>query len=221
MLNAARRGNIDEARNLLDEGTDPSTKDPSEFTPLHHAAKGGKVSVVELLLGYGADPNAKENSGSASLHYAAQDGHNEIIQLLLEYWADPNSKDNNGLTPLHIAAKGKKVFMVKLLLDAGADAVVQDNKGNTSLHIATEPEITRLLLGEPMIISQQVSRKNIKQRFLSLRNLRLGLIKHLGKRYTIISHHNQREYTRPVYTKCWTTRDQIHIGPELGTSQFI
>lgn len=176
-----------------------------------------------MLLGYGADPNAKGIYGSAPLHYAAQDADNELIQLLLECWAHPNSKDNSGLTPLHIAAKGQEVSTVKQLLDAGGEKEVQDNNGNTSLHIVNKPEIAQLLLGAPMIVSQQVSRKNMKQRFLvcCLHDLRQELIKHLGRGCTVVSHHSQREFIMPVYTKCWNTRDQIHIGPELGTSQFI
>lgn len=122
--------------------------------------------MTELLLKYEADSNTKKNSELTSLHYAAQNEHNEIIQLLLKYWADSNFKNNDELTSLHIAVKGWKVSTVKLLLDAEADKVIEDSDENTSLHLATELEIAQLLTDEPMIISWQVSWKNLKQRFL-------------------------------------------------------
>ena len=79
LLDAARGGAINQARNLLDKGTDPRTS-----LNLHNAAKRGEHSVGELLLGCRADPNATEKSGSTSLHYAALDGHDDKVQLPLE-----------------------------------------------------------------------------------------------------------------------------------------
>ena len=165
LLDVVRKGDIDQARNILGNGIDPNITDSSEIKPLHYAVQGNHFSVIELLVEYGADPNAKENSGSTSLHYAARDGHTEIIQLLLDYGADPNSKENKGLTPLHIAAKGNEVSAVKLLLHAGAKKEMEDNEGNIPLHLVAQQEIARLLLDLPTIDSHPVILKNMRQHF--------------------------------------------------------
>ena len=83
LLDATKRGDIDQVRKFLDEGANPNAKGDSGSTPLHNAAKGKNPDVVKLLLKYGADPNADDDSGSIPLHFAAQDGHDEIVQLLL------------------------------------------------------------------------------------------------------------------------------------------
>lgn len=150
-----------------DSGTDPSTEDPSKFTPIHYAAKEGNFSVAELLLKYGTDPNAKEKSGLTSLHYAAQDGHDEMP---LEYWADPSSQNNSGLTPLHLAVKGDRSSTVKLFLDAGADKEVQDNEGNTPLHLATDLSSVRLLLEETDITTDPNIARPLRGTFRELKD---------------------------------------------------
>lgn len=174
---AARRGDINQARNLVYEGTDPNIRDSSNLTPLHHAAKEGRLEVAGLLLTYGADANAKDDSGSTPLHHAAHNGHCEIAHGLLDYWAEPNAQDGTGATPLHIAAKGKSALFVNLLLDADAKPQVKDGTGSTPLHYATQPDIAQLLLGGEVPISTEVSRSHPDSRSPGCTNRRLALSK--------------------------------------------
>ena len=130
LIQAAENGDVDQARSLLHEGTDPDDQGTFRSTPLHHAAKRGQLEVVELLLEYGANPNVKDTWELTPLHYAARDGQDGIVQLLLEYRADleAETKDDKW-RPLHFAAKGGSVNVVKLLLDFQANRGAEDDKG--------------------------------------------------------------------------------------------
>ena len=175
LRDAVEHEDVDQARSLLDEGTDPDARDASNSTPLHFAAKVGNLDVVELLLEYGADPNAREEAGSISLHHAAQNGHDRLVQLLLDYRADTEAKDESGSTPLHIAAKGKNVLTVKLLLDSGADLEAKDNTESTPRFYANQEDIALLLNHEKVAIPRQASLNKYKLAVFSIHDLRLAL----------------------------------------------
>src|SRR5215813_15241125 len=52
---AARRGNLDAVRRLLEHGADPNAREPGDnTTPLHWAAAHGHVDIVRALLDAGA-----------------------------------------------------------------------------------------------------------------------------------------------------------------------
>ena len=80
---AARRGNVEMVKLLVDAGADLKAKghDPSV---VYSAAIGGNAEVVRLLLSRGAPC-----CGSA-LMTAAQEGSIEIVKILLESGANPN-----------------------------------------------------------------------------------------------------------------------------------
>ncbi len=56
MHEAAKRGDLDAVRLLLEHGADPNAREPGDnTTPLHWAAAHGHVDVVRALLDAGAD----------------------------------------------------------------------------------------------------------------------------------------------------------------------
>jgi len=55
LFEAARSGDVSDARVALDAGADVSATDKSEQTPLHLAAMSGHTGVVRLLMENGAD----------------------------------------------------------------------------------------------------------------------------------------------------------------------
>ena len=70
LATAARRGQVDVVRVLLEAGLDPNEQAPwdadirgerSAFMPLYDATEKGKTEVVRLLLMYGADPKKLPN----------------------------------------------------------------------------------------------------------------------------------------------------------------
>ncbi|GLD99545.1 hypothetical protein PINS_up008271 [Pythium insidiosum] len=59
LLEAAKNGDVERVRSLLDEGVDVNARDDHDFCePLHLAAQGGHADVVRLLLDRGADRDA-------------------------------------------------------------------------------------------------------------------------------------------------------------------
>ncbi|MGN1309765.1 MAG: ankyrin repeat domain-containing protein, partial [Akkermansia sp.] len=149
LLEAAREGNAECVRQLLDRGADIEAKDKDGETALIRAAWYGKTEVVSLLLDRGADIEAKDKYGYTPLIKAAEEGKKEVVSLLLDRGADIEAKDEFGYTALIKAAKYGKTKVVSLLLDRGADIEAKDKYDYTALIKAVgngKTEVVRLLL---------------------------------------------------------------------------
>lgn len=126
---AARMGNIQVLRDLLDHGAEVnSTPGSSGFTALQAAAglDPPNVAMVQLLLEWGADVNMPHAGYEpTALQLATAGGHFHVARLLLEAGADVNAqnsrKDFYGETALEIAACFGRLDISYLLLKAGAD----------------------------------------------------------------------------------------------------
>ena len=88
---AARKGDANAVRGLLDAGVDANTTFRYDVTALSYASDRGHVEVVKLLLERGADPNARDTFYKATpLTWAASPAmgrtprHAEVVGLLLD-----------------------------------------------------------------------------------------------------------------------------------------
>lgn len=63
LLTAARAGNLELVRQLLENGYDVNGRDNQGKTALHAAARSGSLELVKLLVERGADVNIKDNRG--------------------------------------------------------------------------------------------------------------------------------------------------------------
>ena len=81
---AARKGDVDKARALLDAGADLTARDEHlRSTPLAWAAKFGQVEMVKFLLERGAPKSLPDDPAWATpLAWATRRGHDEIARLL-------------------------------------------------------------------------------------------------------------------------------------------
>ncbi|CAG9314238.1 unnamed protein product [Blepharisma stoltei] len=79
---AARGGNIDIVRQLIELGVSPLARNLFNETPLFYAAEEGHVDVVEVLSEYGGI-DYQDKFGDTALHFAAREGNEAICVILL------------------------------------------------------------------------------------------------------------------------------------------
>jgi uncharacterized protein len=146
---AARGGDLDKVRALIDEGAAIDAQSERGETPLILAVLEGHAAVAELLITNGADVMARNERGLTPLHAAAYSGSAEMAQLLLDHGAALEDRTNvSGGTPLIVAAEENHVAVAELLIARGADLSIPDRDGFTPLTQAwakNRTEMVRLL----------------------------------------------------------------------------
>ena len=160
LLQAAKLGQVPEARTLLTSGAAVDATDRRGFTPLIWASAGGSVDLVRLLLDSGARPDRSANDGTTALMLAAANGFVDVARALILRGANVNLT-RGGVTPRQIAAERGQAGIVALLeqmealsskllqatieghdmvvrqlLSSGAPANVTNARGATPLMIA-------------------------------------------------------------------------------------
>lgn len=137
LMLAARKGDIERAKDLLAAGANVNRANNNGGTPLMYAALSGRIELVELFLVNGADVDAAAKNGWTPLMIAASKGFDDIAGALLKAGADANLADVYRWTPLMRASFERRLEIVKLLLShPGTDPDRQGENGITALHIA-------------------------------------------------------------------------------------
>ena len=75
---AVAAGNLNEVKNLLNQGIPMNTRTVTGRTALHDAARYGRLNIVQELLKRGAIVNATTRSGRTPLYLAALANHPHI-----------------------------------------------------------------------------------------------------------------------------------------------
>jgi ankyrin repeat protein len=138
LLFAARVGDVEAARMLVDAGADANDAQPDGVGALALAAHSGNGDVAALLLDRGADPNAF-GSGYSALHAAILRSDLSLVKALLAHGADANVRMTKGTpmrrdttdwnlpatligsTPYLLAAKFLEPDIMRVLAEGGAD----------------------------------------------------------------------------------------------------
>ena len=153
MMFAARAGDIETTRVLLEAGADLNDTAASGVNALTQATHSGHEELAIYLLELGADPNAME-AGYTPLHAAVLRGEIALVGKLLDHGAIIDIPVEHG-TPgrrfsadfsirsqligrdaFWMAAKYGEVEILQILLKAGADPFVVDENGVTVLQVA-------------------------------------------------------------------------------------
>jgi TonB family protein len=120
LMRAARDGERDNIKALLEQGVDINSRDAYGWTALTYAAAKGDIEIVKALLAKGADLNARDEDDYTPLMASAAYGHTSIVRLLIDKGVNINQKDKNGTTALDIAARTHQNKVAELLKKAGA-----------------------------------------------------------------------------------------------------
>jgi uncharacterized protein len=153
LLFAARAGDAESARLLVEAGANLNDALPNGMTALVEAAHSGHEEVGVLLLDKGANPNTRD-VGYTALHAAVLRGELRLAQALLAHGADPNLRMTRGTpvrrnsedfelpatligsTPYFLAAKFLETGIMRALAQAGADTRASLPSGDTPLMAA-------------------------------------------------------------------------------------
>ncbi len=143
---AARGGQLQVLRLLLQRGADPNLKDtglsmPPGGTPLENACEQGHLAFAKALVQSGADVNKK--GYWPPLLTAISYGQVELVRFLLRAHAKLDS------SWLLQAIRAGKPDLIDELLKAGAEINYRNNEGYTALHRAAghdAPSLVALLL---------------------------------------------------------------------------
>ena len=154
LLVATIAGNGLAVTNLLQQGTNPETKDADGGTALQWAAWYGHKQIILDLIRFHASVEAADRTGRRALHEASERGHVDVVRILVEHGADVNALDSFGYTPLIRAVYQGSLPTVLVLLEAGADINVQSangfsGRGSVALYCAVgkgDAQMVRLLL---------------------------------------------------------------------------
>jgi ankyrin repeat protein len=149
LVDAAKTGDRDALRALLQKKADVNTAAGDGSTALHWASYRDDRETAELLIHAGANVNATTDLGATPLWAASQNGSAAMVRMLLEAGANPNMALLVGETPLMVASRSGYPAVVELLLGKDANPGAHGARGQTALMWAVaqqHPEVVKLLL---------------------------------------------------------------------------
>jgi len=167
---AARQGNSDMCRLLLDLGASHHSRGSDYRMPWQLALLYGHDSLFDMLylppvrrspspLAWAAylnkkalcerflsEPNSDPSERQIALYWAIKGGSVDMVRLLIEHGIDITASTPNG-TPLYMAASGGHAALVRFLIDQGAPVNGQTSWGETPLEGALRSnKVVRALL---------------------------------------------------------------------------
>lgn len=128
-------GDVQSAREWLDQGLDPNFMADRIGTGLMIGAWEGNLEMMNLFLSRGADINRANAEGEQALMLAAWQGHAEAVRWLLARGAQLNRSERQW-TALHYAVFAGHEEIAQLLIHRGADVNARSTNGSTVLMMA-------------------------------------------------------------------------------------
>lgn len=131
---AAKDGDVERAKQLLDQGAVLAEPDAAGEPALLIASLAGHADVVALLLERGCDIHIRNKGGLTALHAAAYGGKLDVVKLLVSRSAAVNDTENfYKMSPLHAAAEEGHAEVVAFLLAKEANIEAKERNGYTPL----------------------------------------------------------------------------------------
>ena len=160
LYHAAREGDVESVRRLLEANAAIDTPDSEGTTPLLIAAREGHLAVVQALVEAGANIEAAGFLGRGLLFYSASSESPGLMEFVLSLGLETDARDDEGATPLILAAATGPPALIHLLVSAGADINATDDYGQTPLHFAAryaDGDIVRSVLSfgaDPNVVDE-------------------------------------------------------------------
>ena len=144
---AARDGNLDVVKCILDMDCDPNCKGQFERIPLHHASECSHIEVVKFLVDkHHSDPLCPDVHKDTPLHLAVKNNNLSVVKLFIEEKScNPNIQGHLKWGPLHISLKHRHLSMSMYLIGlphCDVLATVSDSSSDkiTPLSLAVESQ---------------------------------------------------------------------------------
>ena len=103
--NAAKNGNLNRVKALLNQGVPVNSRTVDGLTPLHYAAIKGHLNIVQELLRRGAHLNPRDRIGVTPLYVAALYNNPHIFHALIKAGANPRYANIFGKSAYNLASK--------------------------------------------------------------------------------------------------------------------
>ena len=129
LITAAREGQIEVIRGLMDRGFDVDCELKYGSSALMIAASRGHDDIVRLIAGAGGKVNRRNKFGISPLSEATDRGHHKVLRTLVEFGADINMLHNNGGTAILAAVVKRDLKTVRVLLELGANVDIENFDG--------------------------------------------------------------------------------------------
>ncbi len=149
LINAAKNGDKEALRSLIQKKADVNAADPDGSTALLWAAYRDDVESADLLIRAGAKVNTATDLGVTPLWQASENGSSAMVKRLLDAGANPNTALLSGETPLMVASRSGYPDVVEQLLAKSANPNAHGTRGQTALMWAVSqkhPAVVKVLL---------------------------------------------------------------------------
>jgi hypothetical protein len=123
LIAAARAGQDERVRQLIQRGAVIDHMGDDGFTALGAAAFAGQRSTVRLLVLAGADTERFGSTGQTALHLASLAGQLPVVGELLRLKVNLEVLNRQRETALDVAANASQLDVMDRLIEAGADAL--------------------------------------------------------------------------------------------------
>ncbi|KAL8650969.1 MAG: hypothetical protein Q9210_003513 [Variospora velana] len=245
---AARSGDSDTLRTLLEEKININARGDRFKTPQMEAALRSHLHCLEILKEFGADELAVDAQGKTVLHIAVVFNQPKAVTWLMQAyppsapdmpvrkssrlaWATDaitgsrsskilrEASDGEGSRPLHLATKLGLAPMVTLLLDNGSDIEAKDNWGRTSL-------VHAAILDRVEIVKLLLSRgaDHAAKDAINWTALHWAAVDNHLDLLKILLAKGDSEYNSPNWTKYWSNNDgdlAIHVAARKGHTEAV
>ena len=149
LMYAARLGQIEMAKVLIEKGADLEAKNHAGLTPYLWAAYAGHVDMMKFLAEKGANVNQENAYHENALDIAAGMGEKKVVEYILSATKDEVQKEKMAQNSIYLTQDEE---IKNLLIQAGAvetdpskQTIEEDDEGNESQKEPTQEELTAFM----------------------------------------------------------------------------